>query len=304
MVFQNYALYPHLSVARNLGFGLRVRHRSKQEVSQAVNAVADLLQLSPLLDRKPRELSGGQRQRVAVGRAIVRNPKVFLMDEPLSNLDAKLRTATRLELADLHRRLGTTFVYVTHDQVEAMTMGTKIAVLNAGRLEQLGSPAEVYDQPASTFVATFLGAPPMNLLPATARSEGGRVRIVADGVDMTLWYGDLEDRPVLVGVRPEHLRLVTSAHDGPRLDAMVTAVENLGSEEVAFCTVGDHQVAVRGSRPLGTVAAERVVLGAGLERIYLFDPATTRRLIWVDDTPDVGAPHEAATARKEAAVAM
>jgi multiple sugar transport system ATP-binding protein len=164
MVFQSYALYPHLSVERNLGFGLQVRHRAKTDIKARVGEVAEQLALTTLLARRPKELSGGQRQRVALGRAMVRDPKVFLMDEPLSNLDAQLRTATRLELAALHRRLGTTFIYVTHDQVEAMTMATRIAVLNNGRLEQVGTPAEVYDEPATVFVASFMGAPPMNLL--------------------------------------------------------------------------------------------------------------------------------------------
>jgi multiple sugar transport system ATP-binding protein len=160
MVFQSYALYPHLSVEKNLAFGLRVRHRPKDEIAAKVRAVADQLRLGGLLTRRPRELSGGQRQRVALGRAMVRDPLAFLMDEPLSNLDAQLRTATRLELAELHRRLRTTFIYVTHDQVEAMTMATRIAILNDGHLEQLGTPADVYDEPASAFVASFIGSPP------------------------------------------------------------------------------------------------------------------------------------------------
>jgi multiple sugar transport system ATP-binding protein len=286
MVFQSYALYPHLSVEKNLGFGLRVRHRSKEEIAAKVAAVAEQLQLSGLLTRKPKELSGGQRQRVALGRAVVRNPKAFLMDEPLSNLDAQLRTATRVELTELHRRLATTFVYVTHDQVEAMTMATRIAVMNHGHLEQIGTPAEVYDEPASTFVATFIGAPPMNLIPATARSVAGTVRLLADGVDVELARGELGPREVLIGVRPEHLTFAVEGGAGPRLAGVVVAMENLGSEEVAFCSIGDTQVALRGPRPLGVTPGERVTLTVAPERVYLFDPVTTRRLVWVDDEVD------------------
>jgi multiple sugar transport system ATP-binding protein len=283
MVFQSYALYPHLTVRRNLGFGLRVRHRSTEEIIAKVNAVASQLQLTELLDRKPRALSGGQRQRVALGRAMVADPKAFLMDEPLSNLDAQLRTATRLELAELHRRLGTTFIYVTHDQVEAMTMATRIAVLNGGRLEQVGTPTEVYDSPATTFVATFIGAPPMNLIPVTARSAHGKVRATAPGVDVELFDGELDDREVLLGIRPEHLAPVTGPGQHPALTGVVAAVENLGSEEVGFVDIDGTQVAVRGPRPLGLAAGDRVGLSVPPRRCLLFDPVSTRRLIWVPD---------------------
>jgi multiple sugar transport system ATP-binding protein len=283
MVFQSYALYPHMSVRRNLGFGLRVRHRPGEEIRAKVDAVAAQLQLSELLDRKPRELSGGQRQRVAVGRAMVADPKAFLMDEPLSNLDAQLRTATRLELAELHRRLGTTFIYVTHDQVEAMTMATRIAVLNGGRLEQIGTPTEVYDAPATTFVATFIGAPPMNLIPCVARSVNGKVRAQAPGVEVELFDGELEDREVLLGIRPEHLTPVTRPDQRADLTGVVAAVENLGSEEVGFCDLDGTQVAVRGPRPLGLVPGDSVGLSAAPGRGLLFDPVSTRRLVWVAD---------------------
>ena len=279
MVFQSYALYPHLSVRRNLGFGLRVRHRSGEEIRSKVDAVAAQLQLSELLDRKPKALSGGQRQRVAVGRAMVADPKAFLMDEPLSNLDAQLRTATRLELAELHRRLGTTFIYVTHDQVEAMTMATRIAVLNGGRVEQIGTPTEVYDTPETTFV----GAPPMNLIPCIARSVNGKVRAEAPGVEVELFDGELEDREVLLGVRPEHLVPVTRPDQRHALSGEVAAVENLGSEEVGFCDLDGTQVAVRGPRPLGLAAGDRVGLSVSPRRCLLFDPVSTRRLVWVTE---------------------
>jgi multiple sugar transport system ATP-binding protein len=284
MVFQSYALYPHMSVRRNLGFGLRVRHHPKEEVRARVAAVADQLQLTELLDRKPKALSGGQRQRAALGRAMVREPRAFLMDEPLSNLDAQLRTATRLELAELHRRLGTTFIYVTHDQVEAMTMATRIAVLNAGRLEQIGTPTEVYDDPATTFVATFIGAPPMNLIPAVIRSEGGKVQAVAPGVRVDLFDGEMDERSVLLGIRPEHLTPAGAPAGAPAcLTAAVVAVENLGSEEVAFCDLGSTRVSVRGPRPLGISPGERVALSVPAHRCFLFDPDSTRRLTWIAD---------------------
>ncbi len=283
MVFQSYALYPHLSVERNLGFGLQVRHRPKDEIKSRVRAVADQLGLSTFLARRPKELSGGQRQRVALGRAMVREPKVFLMDEPLSNLDAQLRTATRLELSALHQSLQTTFIYVTHDQVEAMTMATRIAILNNGRLEQVGTPAQVYDEPTTTFVASFIGAPPMNLVPATALSLAGRVRVMADGVDVKLATGNLSEREVILGVRPEHLHRASQNNEGPILTGHVLALENLGSEEIAFCRVGTAQVAVRGPRPLGMAAGEEVTLTAAINHLYLFDPDSSRRLVWVED---------------------
>ncbi len=283
MVFQSYALYPHLSVDKNLGFGLQVRHFSKEDISSRINAVAEQLGLDRLLHRRPKELSGGQRQRVALGRAMVRNPKAFLMDEPLSNLDAQLRTATRLELSDLHRKLKTTFIYVTHDQVEAMTMATRIAVMNNGRLEQLGTPTEVYDEPATTFVASFIGAPPMNLLPGTALSIADTVRVLANGVDVKIADGELDETPVLLGVRPEHLKRAEDGNHRALFSGTVIAVENLGSEEIAFCDIGGRQVAVRGPRPLNMVVGETLTLTAPQDRIYLFDPQTTRRLVWTND---------------------
>jgi multiple sugar transport system ATP-binding protein len=284
MVFQSYALYPHLTVARNLGFGLSVRRVGRETIERKVRDVAAQLRLTPLLARRPRELSGGQRQRVAVGRAMVRDPKAFLMDEPLSNLDAQLRHATRLELSALHRQLGTTFVYVTHDQVEAMTMGTRIALLNNGRLEQVGTPEEIYDRPASSFVAGFMGAPPMNLLDAELVSRDGVIHAVADGLDAPVHEGDLERRAVVLGIRPEHL--VPTTTDDALLRGTVTAVENLGSEEIAVVRTGAGAVSLRRPRPLGLRAGDEVALTAPRERLHLFSAETTRRLEWVDDAPD------------------
>ncbi len=281
MVFQNYALYPHLSVARNLGFPLRVRKVAKDEAATRVDEVARQLDIAHLLERKPKELSGGQRQRVAVGRAIVRNPKAFLMDEPLSNLDAKLRTATRRELTDLHRRLGATFVYVTHDQVEAMTMATRIALLNGGSVEQIGTPEEVYDRPASVFVAGFLGSPAMNLLDATVLGVHGTVRAEAPGLRAELFSGTTEDLDVVLGIRPEHLR-VGARSDAVSLTATVDSIENLGSEEIAYCTVGDATVCVRSPRPIAMHVGQTLSLTTDPEHVHLFDRASGRRLEWID----------------------
>ncbi|NIJ11876.1 multiple sugar transport system ATP-binding protein [Saccharomonospora amisosensis] len=279
MVFQSYALYPHLSVARNIGFPLRTRKRPRAEIRARVAEVAATLGLTDLLDRKPRELSGGQRQRVALGRALVRDPGAFLMDEPLSNLDAKLRAGTRAEIAELHRRLRTTTVYVTHDQVEAMTMATRIALLNEGRLEQLGTPSEMYDAPASVFAATFLGSPAMNVLDATVRSVDGVLLAEAEGLRLSLGIeADIPERPVRLGVRPEHLTLSPAGRQGIR--AVVTTVENLGSEEVAQCRAGHTTVSVRGPRPLGVTPGEAVTLDTRPEQLHLFDHSSGRRLAW------------------------
>ena len=212
MVFQNYALYPHLSVRDNIGFGLSLAKLPKAEIKAKVEAAAAALKLTDYLDRKPKALSGGQRQRVAIGRAIVRDPKVFLFDEPLSNLDAALRAQMRIEFSDLHRKLGATMIYVTHDQVEAMTMADKIVVLNAGKIEQVGSPMELYNAPVSPFVAGFIGSPKMNLYPGTAAGE----------------------RCGTYGIRPEHLRLTT---DAPRWTGTVRHVERLGPDTVIYLDV-------------------------------------------------------------------
>ncbi|MEV0704366.1 ABC transporter ATP-binding protein [Saccharopolyspora sp. NPDC050389] len=283
MVFQSYALYPHLTVARNLGFPLRTRGWSRTQIDGKVREVAALLGLDELLKRRPKELSGGQRQRVALGRALVRDPGAFLMDEPLSNLDAKLRTATRTELAALHQQLGSTFLYVTHDQVEAMTMASRIAVLNNGRLEQAGAPSEVYDTPESVFVAGFMGSPPMNLIDARLETRGDRLRVTARDVEVPLEHpaDDLPSRDVVLGVRPEHLVLVSEHTRGPLFRGVVDAIENLGNEEVALCSVGDTRLAARGPRPLGLRTGEPVAFTTLPEHTHLFDPTTGRRLVWL-----------------------
>ncbi|KRA25782.1 ABC transporter [Microbacterium sp. Root61] len=294
MVFQSYALYPHLSVGKNLGFPLRVQKLPKEEVQRRVQEVADSLEIGHLLDRKPKELSGGQRQRVAVGRALVRAPKAFLMDEPLSNLDAKLRTQTRHELTALHRRLGATFVYVTHDQVEAMTMATKIVVLNAGSIEQYGTPEQVYDRPESVFVAGFLGSPAMNLLDARVIDLGGMVAVTADGIAGDLWTGTTREIDVVLGIRPEHLEITDASRTGlgVTLIGRVEIVENLGGEQIVTCATGIGRVHVRTSREIRVAAGDEISLHALPEHVHLFDRSSGRRLEWVPDDVPAVAPHD------------
>ncbi|SJN12339.1 Glycerol-3-phosphate ABC transporter, ATP-binding protein UgpC (TC 3.A.1.1.3) [Leucobacter sp. 7(1)] len=293
MVFQSYALYPHLSVAKNLAFPLRVRGTAKSEITERVRVAAESVEIGHLLDRKPKELSGGQRQRVAVARALVREPQAFLMDEPLSNLDAKLRTATRQELAALHRTLGATFVYVTHDQVEAMTMATKIALLNGGRLEQFGTPEELYDTPSSVFAAGFLGSPAMNLMDASLTTTAGTISVLAPGIEAMLWPGSTPEREIVVGVRPEHLRVHAGGAPaavptaGIALRGTVELVENLGREQLVHCTVGEDRVTVACDRDAQWRPGELVVLDAPSAHVHLFDRASGRRLEWQPDADAV-----------------
>jgi len=248
MVFQSYALYPHMTVAENMGFALRIAGRSKRDVDAAVRRAAEALQLEPLLDRKPRALSGGQRQRVAIGRAIVREPKVFLFDEPLSNLDASLRTQMRLEMARLHERLGATIVYVTHDQVEAMTLGDRIAVFNAGRIEQVGTPAQVYREPVNRFVAGFLGSPQMNFLPAVAARDVEGPSVQVPGAGRLALPADCATPLAHVhalGVRPEHWQM-TAGEGADGLAASVERVEWLGDVTLVHCRLAGRDAANAG----------------------------------------------------------
>jgi ABC-type sugar transport system ATPase subunit len=282
MVFQSYALYPHKSVRQNIEFPLLPRHVEKSERVRLVGEAAAMLGLSDLLDRKPRALSGGQRQRVALARAIVRQASVFLMDEPLSNLDAKLRTQTRAELIELHQRLETTFIYVTHDQIEAMTMASRVAILESGVLQQVGHPQDVYDRPANLFVARFIGNPPMNTLPATvAAGDGAGARADVAGGSMPVGpHAGAAGRPVVLGVRPEHLHL--SAPDGPEgVPARVRVVESLGHERLVLCRVAG----VEGDVVVQTDAAdprpdpdEQVRLRCQAADVHLFDPTSTARI--------------------------
>jgi ABC-type sugar transport system ATPase subunit len=251
MVFQSYALYPHMTVYENMAFGLRRSDLDKSGVDGRVRKAADLLQLTPLLERLPRQLSGGQRQRVAIGRAIVRDPKVFLFDEPLSNLDAALRVATRLEIAKLHRDMDATMIYVTHDQVEAMTLADRIVVLNAGRVEQFGSPLELYHSPANLFVATFLGSPTMNIVPATvANAQRGAVEVERPGGRVTVAVentGLVAGETVKFGIRPENLAL-TEAGNGASFSGEVDVLEALGESHLVHVRVaGGERIVVRGA---------------------------------------------------------
>jgi sn-glycerol 3-phosphate transport system ATP-binding protein len=275
MVFQNYALYPHMTVFDNMAYGLRIRGLSSNEIRQRVDESAGLLGLDGLLDRKPRQLSGGQRQRVAMGRAIVRNPKLFLFDEPLSNLDAKLRLAMRAEIRRLQRRLGVTSLFVTHDQVEAMTLGDRLLVLHQGRPAQLAVPMEVFERPADTYVAGFIGAPTMNFLPAELAGGGTAARLAAGPLipfaDGRRPGGD--GRPLIVGIRPEHLE---PASDG--LSLLIDLIEPLGSETLVHghLTGGEEQslvVKLAGPAPAG----ERLTVRPQPEHLHVFDRASGRR---------------------------
>ncbi len=252
MVFQNYALYPHMSVFENMAYGLKIKKMPMEEIKQRVDKAAGILELGHLLDRKPRQLSGGQRQRVAMGRAIVRQPQVFLFDEPLSNLDAKLRAQTRLEIQKLHRELGITSLFVTHDQVEAMTLAQRMIVMNAGNMEQFGTPEEVYHRPASTFVASFIGSPPMNLL---KEAPGGRPGAIT-------------------GIRPEHLDVGSSGWE-----VRVETVELLGAERLIYGRLGGEQIIVRIEEGQPSPAADTVIHVTPREdRLHWFDAASGKRL--------------------------
>jgi len=277
MVFQNYALYPHMSVYDNMAYGLKIRGLPRAEIEAAVRRAAEILELAPFLDRKPRQLSGGQRQRVAMGRAIVRQPSVFLFDEPLSNLDAKLRTQMRVEIKKLQARLGVTSLYVTHDQVEAMTLADRIMVMNAGVAEQVGSPLEVYERPASVFVAGFIGSPAMNVLQATVGEDGASARI-GDGIALPLAApaGPAQaGRPILLGVRPEHL-----AHDGGApIRLTVELVEALGADTVVHGRLpGGVPLLVRQPGISRIRPGEELPVRPEPGALHLFDRNTGRRL--------------------------
>ena len=271
MVFQNYALYPHYTVRENMGFALKLAKKSKAEITERVDRAAEMLDLVPYLNRKPKELSGGQRQRVAMGRAIVRSPQVFLMDEPLSNLDAKLRVATRAQIAKLQRELHTTMIYVTHDQVEAMTMGDRVAVLRDGRLQQVAAPRELYENPINAFVAGFIGSPAMNLFDApvvdgTVDLDGMRVPAPAGAVGK-----------VTIGVRPEHLRL--AAQGGEGMHAVVDLIEELGADSFLHCSTPDgHPLVYRAESTDHPRKGEDIRLAAHEGQVRFFDAETGDRL--------------------------
>lgn len=271
MVFQSYALYPHLNVRKNMGFGLSLQGMKRAEIDQRISEAARILEIGALLDRKPRQLSGGQRQRVAIGRAIVRDPSVFLFDEPLSNLDAALRTQTRYELARLHKQLGRTMLFVTHDQIEAMTLSSKVVVLNAGRVEQIGPPMELYDRPANRFVAAFIGSPQMNFLPATLRESGGAILVDLAGQCLSLPARAANAGQVTeVGLRPEHIRLL--APGAPGLAARVSTIERLGAETLVFVKTQTGQALVlRAEGGLAVAEGQDVSLAIAPEHLHFFD---------------------------------
>ena len=275
MVFQNYALYPHMTVAQNMGFSLKLRKANPADISTRVKKAADILDLTPLLDRYPRQLSGGQRQRVAMGRAIVRDPQVFLFDEPLSNLDAKLRVAMRTEIKELHQRLKTTTVYVTHDQIEAMTMADKIVVMHDGIVEQIGAPLDLYDFPANRFVAGFIGSPAMNFIDGTLKANGQPYVETDEGARLPLVTAPQasDGMPIVYGVRPEHFEL---ADDG--IGAEVVVVEPTGSETQVIARVGRHDVIAvfRERHPLQ--AGDRIHLRPRASAAHLFNKETGIRI--------------------------
>ncbi len=279
MVFQNYALYPHMDVYNNMAFGLKLRKIPKDEIKRRVQAAAELLGIANKLKSKPRELSGGQRQRVAVGRAIVRNPKVFLFDEPLSNLDAKLRVQMRTELEQLHHRLKTTTIYVTHDQVEAMTLGDKIAVMRDGVIHQYASPKETYDHPADRFVAGFIGSPAMNFLNAHVESEDGKVVLVGEGFRLPVPEGKPTDLPaeVIVGIRPEDLDgPVTDSNVEGVIEATVTVTEQLGSELLVYAECGKSSIVANLDPHIVVNIGDKIRLKVDLERMHVFDPESDK----------------------------
>ncbi|TMC48221.1 MAG: sn-glycerol-3-phosphate ABC transporter ATP-binding protein UgpC [Chloroflexi bacterium] len=290
MVFQSYALYPHMSVYENMAFSIRLRKLPKEEIDQRVREAARILDLERFLQRKPGELSGGQRQRVALGRAIVRSPSAFLMDEPLSNLDAKLRVQTRAEIARLHQRLETTIVYVTHDQVEAMTMGDRIAVMREGILQQVGTPQDLYQTPNNLFVGGFIGSPSMNFLTGTVSSDGGSVRLKIESLDIALAGRVAElartrgnGSSLTIGVRPEHFDTAApGAADTMRLPASVDVVEFLGNEDLIHTTVAGKDVVAMVPSVRGVKVGDQLELHVLASLVHAFDPQTELALTGSD----------------------
>jgi multiple sugar transport system ATP-binding protein len=281
MVFQNYALYPHMSVYDNMAFGLKMRKFAKAEIDKRVREAADILGIGDYLKRKPRQLSGGQRQRVALGRAIVRHPRVFLFDEPLSNLDAKLRVQMRVELKKLHLRLGTTAIYVTHDQVEAMTLGDRVVVMKDGLVQQVGEPLELYNQPANKFVAGFIGSPAMNFVNVTVTESNGSLRAENSGLNIKLPDETAQrlrghvDRQVTLGVRPEDLTVAgADDRDMPCFDAMIEVVEQLGSEILLDMKVGDGVMVASVEPSMRVKVHDRLRLAMRPSRLHVFDAKT------------------------------
>jgi len=281
MVFQNYALYPHMTVYKNMAFGLKLRKMPRHEIDTRVNDAATLLGIQDLLDRKPKALSGGQRQRVALGRAIVRQPAAFLFDEPLSNLDAKLRVEMRAEINKLHRRLGTTTIYVTHDQVEAMTLGDRIAVMHKGIIQQLATPLELYDRPVNRFVAGFLGTPPMNFVSGRVEEHDGKFFFNEGSARIELparakkWADALPGREAVFGVRPEDISI--GARPGSA-DAKVNVVEPLGDEMIVYVSTSYHDLVCKAPSHQDVAVDDEVGLTFNIDKAHLFDPETGKNV--------------------------
>jgi multiple sugar transport system ATP-binding protein len=285
MVFQNYALYPHMSVHDNMAFGLKMRKFTRAEIDRRVREAADILGIQNLLQRKPRQLSGGQRQRVALGRAIVRHPQVFLFDEPLSNLDAKLRVQMRVELKKIHDRLGTTAIYVTHDQVEAMTLGDRVVVMKDGVVQQVGEPLDLYNEPANRFVAGFLGSPAMNFATVRVAEEDGALHTVGDGIRLALPSAVAArlrahvGREVTLGIRPEDMRIASGGvANGLSFDAVVEVVERLGSEILLDVKVGSGMMVAAVEPTVQAKVREQLQLAINPDRLHFFDPQSEAAL--------------------------
>jgi len=283
MVFQNYALYPHMTVAENMSFGLRLKHYPKAEIKSRVTEAARMLDITDLIDRKPKQLSGGQRQRVAMGRAIVRNPKVFLFDEPLSNLDAKLRVQMRIEIKKVHQKVRTTTVYVTHDQVEAMTLADRVVVMNKGRIEQIGTPNELYHKPATRFVAGFIGSPAMNFIPCRLEDVAGKLNIrLTDRISFPLpgaraarYHNVPRAEKLLLGIRPEHLTEPRAPEPGVEtFDAMLDVTEPMGMETLVYFTLEGSQICGRVSPGAGASDGAPMRLAVDLNNMHLLNEGT------------------------------
>jgi multiple sugar transport system ATP-binding protein len=286
MVFQSYALYPHMSVYDNMAFGLKLRKTPKQEIKKRVQEAAEILGIQEMLTRKPRQLSGGQRQRVALGRAIVREPKVFLFDEPLSNLDAKLRGAMRSEITKLHQRLATTFIYVTHDQIEAMTMASRIAVINKGNLLQLDTPQALYDRPDNMFVAGFMGAPAMNFFKGKLQKADGHLVVETSGFKVPVTmdrpsYHNYVDKPVVMGIRPEDIYnpafVPPGIHSAP-VEAKVDVTELMGNEIYLYLVSGQDNVVARVDPRSDIRMGDKIQVAFSMDKVHLFDPDTEKAI--------------------------
>lgn len=290
MVFQSYALYPHMSVYDNMAFGLRLRKTPKNVIDERVREVAKSLNIEQYLERKPRQLSGGQRQRVAVGRAIVREPQVFLMDEPLSNLDAKLRVEARSFISKLHQRLGTTFVYVTHDQVEAMTMGTRIAVMSMGELQQIDTPQSLYDRPANVFVAGFIGSPSMNFFDATLAQRDGKLVVETAGFQVPVppqrhdVYKKAVGQKVIFGIRPEDIHdpqfLPANIKSPSNIEADVDVVEQMGNEKILYLAIGNKTFVSRMDPRTHATVGQHIGVTIDMDNMHLFDGKTEKNLLY------------------------